>query len=114
MAVQEGPKAIRKDLIRDGILLGLIEEHEKRCSYRELEVRVRGIETEGEKAVERILDMLKFDHQLRPFACERIGIPRDETDLIFGRPLSQTVTMYGLQVKREADGSLCLTTLDGP
>ena len=82
LELYEGPKASRGDLISDGIVLRLMEEHEKRCGYRELEALVKRIRTEGEKAVERILDMLRFDHQLRPFASEKIGIRGDETDLI--------------------------------
>jgi len=101
----------RKDIIRDGTLLGLIEEHEQRCSYLKLEKYVQQIESEGEKAVEKIIDALKFDFQLRPFISEKAGINPAEMDFIFGRPLIQTIIMFGLKVDRGPDGSFFLTTV---
>ena len=101
----------RKDIIRDGLLLGLIEAHERRCSYLKLEKYVRQIESEGEKAVEKIIDALKFDFQLRPFISEKAGIDPVEMDFIFGRPLIRTIIMFGLKVDRQPDGSFFLTAI---
>jgi len=101
----------RKDIIRDGLLLGLIEEHEQRCSYLKLGKHVQQIESEGEKAVEKIIDALKFDFQLRPFISEKAGIDPAEMDFIFGRPLIQTIIMFGLKVDRESDGVFSLRPL---
>jgi len=109
MRVYKKPKADRKDIIRDKNLLRLLFEHEKRCAYAELDRHVRRIEREGEKAVEKILDMLRFDHNIRLLAIERLGIDPDEMDFILGRPLSETITMFGLKVAREPDGSFFLT-----
>ena len=113
MRVFKGPKLTRKEVIDDSILLGLIEQHEKKCSYHALEKRVRQIEVEGEKAVQGILALLRFDHQLRPFESEKMGIDLKEMALIFGRPLTDTITMFGLQVTREPDGSFFLTVHQG-
>ncbi|MBW1701584.1 MAG: hypothetical protein JRJ50_05575 [Deltaproteobacteria bacterium] len=71
------------------------------------------IEKEGEKAVERILELLRFDHHIRTFTTKKLGIDSGETDFYFGRPVTQTITMFGLQVVREPDGSFFLTILDG-
>ena len=67
MRVFQKPKPERRALIDDGTLLGLIEEHDRRCAYHSLEEDIKGIEIQGEKAVERIIDRLKFDFHLRPF-----------------------------------------------
>lgn len=112
MDVYNTPKAGRKDLIRDSVILELIGEHERRCSYVLVESYVRQIQEMGEPAVERILDLLKFDHHLRPFAAERLGLPLEEMDLVFGRPLVHTIPMFGLKVVREPDGSFFLTIKD--
>ena len=86
-----------------------MEEHEKRCSYAAVEEHVRSISLQGNKAVERLLGLLKFDYHLRPFVCDRLHIPLDEMDFYFGRPLVDTIRSYGLQVLREPDGSFFLT-----
>jgi len=59
MKAYKGPKLMREQVVEDGVLLGLIEEHERRCSYAVLEEHAREIESKGEEVVERILDLLK-------------------------------------------------------
>jgi len=113
MKVYKGPKLARTGIIDDNILLGLIEQHEKKCSYRSLEKLVRQIEVDGDKAVEAIIALLRFDHQLRPFVSEKMEIDPNEMDLVFGRPLTETITMFGLQVTSEPDGSFFLTVHQG-
>ena len=109
MRVYEGPRPERRDIIQDTIFLGIIEEHEKRCNYSILENKVSHIETEGEKAVNEILEILRFDYQLRPFVSEKLDLDPEELNLFFGRPLTETIVMYGMQVVREPDGSFLLT-----
>ena len=113
MHAYQTPKATRRDIVTDRILLNLMERHEEKCGYRELEDSVKAIEGEGERAVGRILEMLRFDYALRPFISERLGINPDEMDFLFGRPLLKTIGRYGLQVRRETDGSFFLTALNG-
>lgn len=107
--VFNGPRLERKDIVNDNILMGLIREHENRCGYGELEKLARQIQAEGEKAVEGIIGLLRFDHQLRPFVSERLKIEQEEMNFIFGRPLTETITMFGLKVRRDPDGSFLLT-----
>ena len=114
MRVYAKPKAGRKEIIHDQTLLRLIDEHEKRCAYAQLEGYVKKIESDGEKAVENILQILKFDHDIRSLIPEKLGVDSDEMDLILGRPLTETIAMFGLKVVREPDGSFFLTVLDPP
>jgi Fe-S-cluster containining protein len=114
MRVYARPKADRRDIIRDKVVLGLMKEHDKRCSYMELDKLVRVVEKEGEEAVEKILEVLKFDHHIRTFTSKKLGISFSEMDFLFGRSLTGTITMFGLQVIREPDGSFFLTVLDSP
>ena len=88
--------------------------HEEKCAYAQLDSHVKQIEKRGEKAVEKILDLLKFDHDIRWMVPEKLGVEADDLDLIFGRPLSVTIAMFGLKVVREPDGSFFLTLLDTP
>ena len=110
MRVYRGPKPGRDDIIEDRVLLRIIEEHETRCSYLTIQKYVTKIRDEGEKAVEKILEILRFDYHLRPFVSEKLGFKLEETDLFFGRPLVQTITMFGLKVISEPDGTFFLTT----
>jgi len=112
--VYEEPKADRSALIHDSRLLRLMVAHEERCGYARLDRHVREIETNGEKAVEKILGILKFDHDIRVLAPERLDVDARELDLVFGRPLTETIAMFGLKVVREPDGSFLLTLGDAP
>ena len=114
MRVHAEPKAGRKEIIHDRTLLRLIDEHEKRCAYAQLERYVKKIERDGEAAVEKILQALKFDHDIRLLIPEKLGVDSDEMDLILGRPLAETIIMFGLKVVCEPDGSFLLTLPDSP
>ena len=109
MEVYGSPKLHRQDVIESGVFLGLMEEQEKRCSYALLQEHVSRIPEDGEKAVESLLDLLKFDFHLRPFLVQKLGLRQEETDFFFGRPLIETIVGFGLKVQRQADGGFLLT-----
>jgi len=110
--VFSGAKLVRDDLVKDPVLEGMIREHEKRCGYEAIDGLVRQIEFEGERAVADILTRLRFDFQIRPFVAEKLKIDPDHMDLYFGRPLIHTIKMFGLEVRKEPDGSFLLTTTE--
>lgn len=112
LELYKAPRLQRRDLIEDGVLLALMEEHDKRCGYATLERIAREIPVEGEEAVTKIMGLLKFDFYLRPFAHEKLNIPLEETDFFFGRPLIETIVMFGLKVLKQPDGGFFLTRLD--
>lgn len=110
LRIYESEKLLRRDIVEDETLLGLIEAHEERCSYALLEDLVKKIPSQGEVALEALLDLLRFDYELRPFVSQKLGIDSAEMDFFFGRPLNQTIAMFGLRVIREEDGGFLLTT----
>ena len=112
LELYRSPKLQRQDVIENGVLLGLIEEQEKRCSYAALSDYVRRISDEGEKAVEKILDLLKFDFHLRPFLAEKLGLRVEEMDFFFGRPLTETIVTFGLKVEKQPEGGFLLTRIE--
>jgi hypothetical protein len=113
MKVYQGPKLARRDAIKDPVLVGIIEAHESRCSYKAMEGHVRRIESEGDRAVECIIEILRFDHSLRPYISQKLGLDPKEMDFIFGRPMIDTIVMFGLKVEKKPDGCFYLTTLPG-
>ena len=94
MRVYKTPKLLRRDVLEDDILSRLIEEHEKRCSYALLEDLVKKIRFRGETAVEALLGILRFDHELRPLVARKLGVDPAEMDFYFGRPLVETIPMF--------------------
>ena len=103
------PRLHRRDLVEDGVLLRLMEEHEKRCSYAALHDHVRRIPQDGDGSLKKILEVLKFDFHLRPFMARKLGMSLEEMDFFFGRPLTETIVMFGFKVVRQADGVFFLT-----
>jgi Fe-S-cluster containining protein len=111
LQVHRRPKAVRKDIITDTVLRGLIDRHEEKCSYKAVKQWVKRIESEGDSAIYKFMDLLKFDCSLRPFVSEKLGVESYQMDFVFGRPLTETIIMFGLKVVRESDGCFFLTTL---
>ncbi len=86
------------------VLLQVIARHDEKCSYGRLAAAIERTADDDETAVEEILDMLQYDTYARPFLEERFGFPLGGTDLLLGRPLTETIREFGLDVVKEADG----------
>jgi Fe-S-cluster containining protein len=99
----------RKDLLKDiQGLWPLIEDHEQRCSYRKLALAVKDLEGSFQKAaISRIMEMVRYDIEIRKLVVEKGNIESGMTDFLFGRPLTKTIVMYGYRVKG-ADGKYSL------
>jgi Fe-S-cluster containining protein len=111
-AVFSGPKANREDIIRDPNLLRLISAHKKICDYQVISNYVKQIEQQGEKALKKVLKILQYDRDIRRLTHEKLSIDLRELNLLYGRPLTETISMFGLKVVPEEDGSFLLTTED--
>jgi len=105
------PMTTRKELVKDKILLKLIDEHEDRCNYNNLDNSLKQIEKYGEEPVKKILDSIKFDYYFRPFIAEKMAIDSKEIDFYFGRSLIETIHMYDLQVTQDNQGFFLLSPL---
>jgi Fe-S-cluster containining protein len=93
----------RTDLLKPGDgPVKIIDAHEKRCSHGALEASIRKLQgARAEDAVQEILDLLQYDHHVRSFLAEKLGLDPEVMDFLFGRPLTKTIRMFGLQVKQE-------------
>ncbi|RLB40433.1 MAG: hypothetical protein DRH12_10045 [Deltaproteobacteria bacterium] len=108
--VYKTPSLARKDIVRDPSINKLIDEHDRRCSFGRLEEWLSKIETLGEKAVEEVIKILRFDYELRELVTRKLDVSRDHLDFLFGRPMIKTIRYYGLEVRKQEDGSFLLTT----
>jgi Fe-S-cluster containining protein len=86
------------------VLLQVIARHDEKCSYGRLAAALDKIAGNDESAVEEILDMLQYDAYARTFVQERFGFPAVGIDLLLGRPLTDTIREFGLEVVEEDEG----------
>lgn len=108
--VMTRPSLQRTHLIDPGDgIRKIIEAHEERCAYETLELAAKGLRKPGsDKAVKKILDLLQYDHHMRPVLIEKLKLDPAAMDFLFGRPLTATIRMFGLRVKQEG-GDFILT-----
>jgi Fe-S-cluster containining protein len=95
----------RQDLIAtvEG-LWDLIEEHQRRCSYETLQNLLSALDGgKNNKALEDISFMVRYDMEIRSLAVEKGGLDPEMTDFLFGRPLKDTVRMYGFKIVQNDD-----------
>lgn len=90
----------RRDLL-SGIkgLWDLIDDHERRCSYATLAGLV-GHGARGGRLVhsDAIMEMLRFDTHLRRLTVDRGQLDARMLDFIFGRPLTDTIGMFAIEL----------------
>lgn len=89
-------------------LLEVIGEHEKVCSYERIQQFVENIQSGSEEAAEELIETLRFDTELRCLIAEKMNVAEDDLAVILGRPLMQTMKMFGYKVERDEDGVYCL------
>jgi Fe-S-cluster containining protein len=99
----------RKDLISsvEG-LWELVEGHQERCSYDMLKFFVDALDKDGRhKALEGILNIIEYDQKIRDLAIQKAGLDPELTDFLFGRPITETILIYGIKIK-EKEGKYIL------
>jgi len=111
MNVYKEPKLTRQDAIKNPVIAGLVRAHEGKCSYEAAERHVKQVEMEGDKAIEALIQILRFDDRLRPYISQKLDLDLKEMNFIFGRSMTDTIVMFGLTVEKKPDGSFYLTTL---
>jgi Fe-S-cluster containining protein len=90
----------------------IIQRHEERCSYSEFSrVMTRLGATKGQ-TVGEILDLLAYDHHVRSFITENLGIEPDSIDFFLGRSLQEAIARYGLELEEQPDGSFLLKPME--
>jgi len=101
--VYANDRLCRKDLLEgvDG-LWDLIETHEQRCSYEKLQLMAaEGVCDNRLKKEDAILEIIRYDVHLRRLTAAKGGMDERMLDFIFGRPLTDTIRMFDLALKKE-------------
>jgi Fe-S-cluster containining protein len=107
--VAEQPYLTRRDIF-DGVelLLDLMAEHDRRCSFEKLDAAFKHLAEHGEEAVGELLDLMAYEDHFRRFMGEQLKIPADTSELVFGRSFADLALLFGFRVEEDSDGSRCL------
>ncbi len=90
------------------LLQEMIEEHDRQFSFEVLRQLFDELkESEGETA-DKVVEFLAKEDLYRSFVAEKLTIPSDVLDLVFGRPLSSMVRLFGFRVDEANDGTKTL------
>ena len=82
-------------------LMDLINAHEMRCAYEQLDAWVQQRAEGDEQATEEILATIRYDAAIRAQFKEKSEKDAAMLDLFFGRPLSYTIErQYGIKPAR--------------
>lgn len=95
----------RKDLIStiEG-LWGLVEDHQKRCSYIKLKLFIDALNKDKkDETLKGILDIIEYDARIRELVVQNGGLDPEMTDFLFGRPITETIKMYGFKIIKQDD-----------
>lgn len=103
----------REDLLSTtGDLWSIICRHEERCSYANFDrIMARLAATKGQ-TVQDVLDMLAFDQHVRDFLGKQFRLYPETMNFFLGRPLAESVSVYGLRIEENQDGTFILTVAD--
>ena len=100
-------KLSRRYLLKeDEAKLKLISVHDERCKPEELDALFSSIDQGGdETALDRILEILRYDTTFRALLTEKGAFRVEELDFFFGRSMQEIVRAYGMRVDRHEDGT---------
>ena len=95
----------REDLISDVEgLWDLIADHQERCDYDRIRDAIRELELDDNDTTRRQLaEIIKFDIEMRSLVVTRGGLDAEMLDFLFGRPLTNTLPNYGIEVQQRGE-----------
>ncbi|MGD8649962.1 MAG: YkgJ family cysteine cluster protein [Desulfobacterales bacterium] len=95
----------RKDLV-SGIkgLWDLIEDHQTRCDYKKIQKLIKELSgVKPTRARQKLLEIIRYDGEIRNLVISRGGLDADMLDFLFGRPLTQTLGNYGVKIHQKGE-----------
>ena len=93
----------RKDLV-SGVkgLWDLIEDHQARCDYNKIQPLIKDLTgVKRNRARQKLLEIIRYDAEIRNLVISRGGLDADMLDFLFGRPLTETLGNYGIKIQQE-------------
>ena len=114
LAMQDHERLDRKSILQKleapSWLLDCVEAHESRCTYGALAELAEKLDRD-EDARKAFLGVVEFDRSFRELVMEKGKVKKEMLDFLFGRPLLQTVVMFGIDARQNADGTTTLVQM---
>jgi Fe-S-cluster containining protein len=81
-------------------LWDLIKEHQACCDYKKIQRLIKDL-TGGKhnQARRKLLEIIRFDAEIRKLVVARGGLDPEMLDFLFGRPLTKTLENYGIKIR---------------
>jgi hypothetical protein len=80
----------------------LVVDHERRCGYARIGEMVSMLKKRSDQClIDDMSEIVHYDNNLRQLMVEKGLITADMLDFLFGRPLEQTIVMFGLRSFRK-------------
>ncbi len=103
------PYLTRRDIFKDvELLLDVMAEHDRRCRFDQLAAAFQELEATKGASVDNVLRLLAFEDHFRNFMADKLGIPKDHLELVFGRSFANLVQVFGCRVRIDPDGTRVL------
>lgn len=89
-------------------LWDMVQDHQERCDYSHVADLAadtkRMPSTAGSQ--KKLLELIRYDESLRQITCQKAGLDPQMLSFLFGRPLSFTIEMFQLKLKRTEQGAV--------
>ena len=92
----------REDLVSDiEGLWELVRDHQVRCDYKKIQKLIDDlISTNSPSSYRKLLEIVRYDAEMRKLVISQGGLEEDMLDFLFGRPLTKTLRNYGFKVQQ--------------
>ncbi|NSW85844.1 MAG: YkgJ family cysteine cluster protein [Syntrophobacteraceae bacterium] len=103
------PYLTRSDIFEGiDLLLEMMGEHGRRCSFESFRQAFQHLEETKGESVDEVLEMLSYEDHFRHFLAEKLNIPDNLLDLVFGRSFSDLIVIFGFKIIEEPGGTRVL------
>jgi len=96
----------RKDLLFDiEGLWKLVKDHQSRCAYEKIKKMFQQQDNNKNVMQKEILEMIRYDTQIRHLVVKKGGMDSEILDFLFGRPLTITIKSFSFVYSSENSSS---------
>lgn len=102
---------LTREILFDKIegLYDLIVEHEKKCSYQNIEQLLRDLDSNNNtNSLNQLKEIILFDINIREMVEQRQAAAGKMIDLLFGRPLLDTISQFKFKAQYSKDKGLVI------
>ncbi|RPJ79092.1 MAG: YkgJ family cysteine cluster protein [Deltaproteobacteria bacterium] len=105
LSLYDTTRISRKELVFSiDELWNLVQHHQDRCSYQKVETLAGQVKENknNHTALQKLNDIIQYDSSLRQLIIEKNPMISEKLEFLFGRPLTLTISLYGLKLKQSS------------